>query len=694
MPAVTAGVSATSTTNNAALTSGSFTPSANDLLVAFAIVSGQAAGGTFSDSQSLGWTQVNSAVKNSSADTLVCAVANALAANSGMTVTFTPAGSPTSTGVAISVLRVSGMVNTGAAAIRQSKVQNNTIAGSPSNPDLTFDAVCLNGNPILIAVANGSNPTGLSPPAAVPPSTLRHDIGFATPDTGLITASTNSGYGGGDRVLWSNASPTDYAMLNVELDFETTVTAGQGFIDVTAVAPGATRAIPSGQGLLDLTPVAPISQRGAAVLQQLAKIRALSPAAPIEANPLPQPMQIRSVVPAIHRPWTSGDPLPLELTAVSPTATLRAAAGVGAVHITASQMTTIENAGLSGIGHLALHPVAPAAAKSAASGQGLVKLTPIAAATSKAALHEWGRVWFAQPDADTSIRVNSGQGLIDVANVAITAQHSVAATPAAIHLGGVAAVGDIEVITRVDSGLGSIGLRAVAPTRDQIIASMGTGLCDIQGVAATTVHGAAAGPGLIDAQFVAATTTKGADGGTGELDFVSSTLAAAKRGTAGQGTIKLTHVAATGAHAADLDPDSWLLTPVAATTSKSATGIEVGLVELAAVAAEGAHGAAAGPGIVELAGVSPDTSKAAALPNAEFGMQNSESSGVHGAAAGIGSVELVGVQPLTPKLAAIDAVSIELVGITAQRPYRKYAKTATLTRVPTSSTLIRRRRES
>src|ERR1043166_8051456 len=113
MASCTAGVSAANTGNNAALTTGSFTPAAGDLLVAIAIVTGQASGGTFTDSQSLGWSKTHQVLKASSADTLVIAVSKAFAANSAMTVTFTPAGSPTATGVAISVIRVSGMTRKG-----------------------------------------------------------------------------------------------------------------------------------------------------------------------------------------------------------------------------------------------------------------------------------------------------------------------------------------------------------------------------------------------------------------------------------------------------------------------------------------------------------------------------------------------------------------------------------------------------
>src|SRR5262245_56919245 len=119
MAAVVLGVTAANTGNNAALTTGSFTPAAGDLLIAFCGATGQGLSGTVTDSQGLGWTNVAQADKNTNADRMIAAIANAPAAASAMTVTYTPAGSPTSTGVVIIVQRVSGMKRFGASAIRK-----------------------------------------------------------------------------------------------------------------------------------------------------------------------------------------------------------------------------------------------------------------------------------------------------------------------------------------------------------------------------------------------------------------------------------------------------------------------------------------------------------------------------------------------------------------------------------------------
>lgn len=216
MAAVTLGVSAANTLDNSALTTGSFTPAANDLLVAIAAVPGQSNGGTFSDSQGLGWTQITSALKSAGADGLIAAVSNSLAAASSMTVTFTPAGGPTSNGVAISVLRVSGMSKVGAFVTRQSAVENNNLGGTTPTP--TFSVNALTGNPVISAVLNNSSPPGLTVPTGF---TQQTNNGFAQPTTGLETASINSGFTG-TALAWSNSS-TANCDLAIELDVSANV---------------------------------------------------------------------------------------------------------------------------------------------------------------------------------------------------------------------------------------------------------------------------------------------------------------------------------------------------------------------------------------------------------------------------------------------------------------------------------------
>src|SRR5690349_3395414 len=104
---VTSGVSTTSSSNTTSYASASFTPAANELLVVF-IVAGASSNavGTLTDSQSLGFTSIGRIVFNS-VDVVQCFIANTLAANSAMTVTFDCTGDAAN-GCAIYVARIAG----------------------------------------------------------------------------------------------------------------------------------------------------------------------------------------------------------------------------------------------------------------------------------------------------------------------------------------------------------------------------------------------------------------------------------------------------------------------------------------------------------------------------------------------------------------------------------------------------------
>jgi hypothetical protein len=217
MAAVAAGANVSDTTNNAPVGTGlgALSLADGDLLIAIATVSGQASGGTFSsDTQSLGgWTVIATALKNTSFDSIVVAVANALAvADTFLTVTFTPAGGPTSTGVNLSVLRVSGMTRTGSAAIRQSAKQDNQTGTFTPAP--TFSVAALTGNPTIGAVGNGTNPATLTAPASW---TEVNDIGYAAPTNGLEVVSRDSGFTG-TTVTWGSSSASAWGSIIIELD--------------------------------------------------------------------------------------------------------------------------------------------------------------------------------------------------------------------------------------------------------------------------------------------------------------------------------------------------------------------------------------------------------------------------------------------------------------------------------------------
>lgn len=192
---------------------GTFTPTAGALLVAFVYASGTVAPGatfTMTDSQSLGWTLITSALGNTSVSTAICFVANNLAAATAMSVTFDCTGDA-ATGANVIVAQVTGMTRTGASAVRQSATTANRATGG--TPADTFPAAALTGNPTLGAVANSTSPAGLTPPTNW---TELADIGYSTPATGLEVVSRDSGFTG-TTITWGSTTSAG-ADIIVELD--------------------------------------------------------------------------------------------------------------------------------------------------------------------------------------------------------------------------------------------------------------------------------------------------------------------------------------------------------------------------------------------------------------------------------------------------------------------------------------------
>jgi hypothetical protein len=216
---VTHRVATASTTNASTYASGSFTPAANDLLVASVVVSGQAArGGSMTDSQSLGWDLITTALKNTSADTVYVFVSRALAANSSMTVTFATNNGAAS-GAIVDVDSVSGMSRVGAVAVRQSAIQENQAASGTPAP--VFGSAALTGNPTLGAVGNSTNAATLTPPGGTQCNggsyTENADVGYATPTTGGEFVSCDSGFTG-TTVTWGSTSASAFGDIIIELD--------------------------------------------------------------------------------------------------------------------------------------------------------------------------------------------------------------------------------------------------------------------------------------------------------------------------------------------------------------------------------------------------------------------------------------------------------------------------------------------
>jgi hypothetical protein len=194
----------------------SFTPAANDLLVVFAFASGTVdANPTLVDSLgAITFTKITSAISavGSTGGTVYLFIADQLAAASARTLAFnTP--NDVNTGCIVFVCAVAGMTRLGAAAVRQSAIQNTGTAATTPAP--AFSASALTGNPCLGCVVNLSNAAGMTPPASWTEGVA--DVGFNTPVSGGEYIFRNSGFTG-TTVTWGSTSATTFGAIIVELD--------------------------------------------------------------------------------------------------------------------------------------------------------------------------------------------------------------------------------------------------------------------------------------------------------------------------------------------------------------------------------------------------------------------------------------------------------------------------------------------
>lgn len=212
MAAITHAVASASTTQAESYTTGSFSPSAGDLLVVLVTTTDSVEPVGLTDTQTLGWTLVATATKSLTADSLYLYVADATASASSMTVTFDCTGDE-ATGCVIQVMRVSGMSRTGSDAIRQFGVSSGNSAGTPS---VTLGAAALTTNPTVGAVMHGDG-TGSSDPTPPTGFTDLDLSGYTSPTLGTLYTKDESGFTG-TSVAWTSATSTNYGALAFELD--------------------------------------------------------------------------------------------------------------------------------------------------------------------------------------------------------------------------------------------------------------------------------------------------------------------------------------------------------------------------------------------------------------------------------------------------------------------------------------------
>lgn len=205
-------IATSSTSNTTSYASGAFTPAAGDLLLVFAMAGATTAAASMTDSQSLGFTKVGSAVASTSTDTMYCFVSNKFAAASSMTVTFDCTGDAAD-GCVIIVFRLAGMTRSGEGAVRQTAKQDNQAASGTPAP--AFAVAALTGNPTYGGIMNSSNPAAMTPPTSWTENASA-DTGYNTPTTGAEAVYRDSGFTG-TTITWGGTSATAFCSLIIEM---------------------------------------------------------------------------------------------------------------------------------------------------------------------------------------------------------------------------------------------------------------------------------------------------------------------------------------------------------------------------------------------------------------------------------------------------------------------------------------------
>jgi len=207
------GVDSGSTTGASSYASGSFTPVAGDLIIIICDVTGSSGITATASANGITFINVGTWLQGTSANQGAILVANKLIGGSpsSMTVTINLSGG-NATGADIGVLRVSGMSNTGARAVRQ--FANNDNLGNGTTPNIVFANACLTSNVVIVGISNVLNPAAITPPTNF---TERGDGGYSTPTHGFEWATRDSGHTS-KTVTWGAAAGTVHGEGGIELD--------------------------------------------------------------------------------------------------------------------------------------------------------------------------------------------------------------------------------------------------------------------------------------------------------------------------------------------------------------------------------------------------------------------------------------------------------------------------------------------
>ena len=221
------------------------TPALGDLIVIVTCYTGITTAVAPTDNNPDGhgtYTQITSALKNTSADFLGMWV-RADGIQRAVSTTFSIAPGASSGG-GLLVMKITGMTISGPAAVRQSGSQANQASGTPTLA-LSVGAA-LTGNPLISAVFNATNPSGMTAPTSW---TLSNTGGYATPTTGIAVAKIDSGFTA-SSVTWGSAGGV-FSAIAAEFNANAGATSifparGAGALDVTQADSPRLRAVKDG----------------------------------------------------------------------------------------------------------------------------------------------------------------------------------------------------------------------------------------------------------------------------------------------------------------------------------------------------------------------------------------------------------------------------------------------------------------
>lgn len=208
----TLGVSTFTTTPGTPIVSGSFTPTAGDLLVFFAILSDvfDPLPRVVSSVAGMGFDFIGRCPYRTSLDSVYCWVGTRPATPAAQTFSISTTAAVSGAGQVVVACK-NGGPRYGAGAVRQRSLLAVNGSGG-GTPFAQFPVATLSDSALVACVGNNTNPATITPPAGWTELT---DSGYATPTTGGEVAMRASG--GTSTVYNFAASGSTFACLGVEL---------------------------------------------------------------------------------------------------------------------------------------------------------------------------------------------------------------------------------------------------------------------------------------------------------------------------------------------------------------------------------------------------------------------------------------------------------------------------------------------